>query len=276
MTTLSVAIMAHPKRAEFIPELEAALDRPAKVIWDEKNDRWDTGRRAMLAYDPAADAHLVVQDDAIVARDLVAGLEQALGHVPDRSPLCAYIGTVRPWPTAVAQLVKATREDTSWIVMRQLNWGVAVAVPVPLIDEMIAWCDRRPDVANYDKRMSRWFEHQRLDVWYPWPSLVDHRDSPSLVPGRHGGRHAHRFIGADASALEQRWDGDVMRLVPLARGGERRERPSAVELVNVHTGKRRRVPVGTAERLTKLGCWVPADEAQTCPSCGAISARESE
>lgn len=218
----SVAIMAHRKRAAFIPELEAALDRPAPVVWDQQNDRWDTGRRAMLAFDPECDYHLVVQDDAVVCRDLVAGVERALPHIAAGSPMALYIGTVRPWPTAIKQLVAATRADTSWITMGQLNWGVAVAVATRHIPTMIEWCDKRADVANYDKRMSRWFEHQGIRVWYPWPSLVDHRDSPSLVVGRRGGRFAHRFIGVDRSALDQRVDGEMMELVPLQRGGEPR------------------------------------------------------
>jgi hypothetical protein len=202
---ISVAVMAHPSRDAFIPDLLAALDRPAEVVWDQKQDRWDTGRRAMLAYDPAATHHLVVQDDAIVCRDLVAGLEQAVNHVPEGVPLCLYIGTVRPKPQAVAQLVKAAAA-TSWIVMDSLYWGVGVVVPTRHIDTMIAWCDQRTRVANYDLRMSRWFEAQRIPVWYPWPSLVEHRDSPSLVPGRTAQRHARQFIGADVSALDQPWD----------------------------------------------------------------------
>lgn len=59
---LSVAVMAHPARAAFVDELTGLLDRPAKVVWDERQDRWDTGRRAMLAYDPACTHHLVVLD----------------------------------------------------------------------------------------------------------------------------------------------------------------------------------------------------------------------
>ena len=32
---LSAAVMAHPKRADMVTELQAALDRPVKVVWDE-------------------------------------------------------------------------------------------------------------------------------------------------------------------------------------------------------------------------------------------------
>ena len=57
------------------------------------------------------------------------------------------------------------------------------------------------------------FEAEDIPVWYPWPSLVDHRESPSLVPGRgHSGRVAHQFIGVDTSALTIDFSGSVLRL----------------------------------------------------------------
>jgi hypothetical protein len=64
--TLSVAIMAHPKRAALVDGILARLDRDdVPVIWDEQGSRWDTGRRAMLAYDPSCTHHVVIQDDII-------------------------------------------------------------------------------------------------------------------------------------------------------------------------------------------------------------------
>lgn len=215
---VSVAIMAHRKREAFIPQLLAKLDRPAQVVWDERDERWDTGRRAMLAYDPDATHHLVVQDDAIIPRDLVSGLELGLQYVPAGSPLCLYAGRGRPFRAAVQQLVDRAGRGTSWLTMSQLHWGVGIVMPTELIGPMVAWCDERTDVPNYDKRISRWCQHRRLTVYYPWPSLVDHRDSPSLVEGRgSAGRRAHRFIGADASALEHSYDGKTVTIPALSR-----------------------------------------------------------
>lgn len=210
---VSVAIMAHPRRAAFVPELQAKLDREATVMWDDgANSRWGTGRRALLAYDPDATHHLVVQDDAVIPRDLVAGLEQALHHTPGDVPVCLYVGKVRPYRELVTEYVRQAGNAASWLVMDRLNWGVAVAVPTRMIDDLVAWCDRGR-IPNYDSRMSQWFEAEGIPVWYPWPSLVDHRESPSLVPGRgHAGRTAHRFIGADASALDIDYSGQVLRL----------------------------------------------------------------
>jgi len=218
---VGVAVMAHPRREAFIPELLDALDRPAEVVFDTRNDRWDTGRRSMLAYrnDPDATHWLVVQDDAIVCRDLVAGIESALAHVPPRTPLCLYVGKLTPFAPAVAALAaQATQDGVSWLSMDSMHWGVGIVMPVELIAPMVQWGDTAgAAVPNYDKRISRWLGGQGIQTFYPWPSLVDHRDSPSLVPGRRGGRgrSAHRFLGTDGSALDVDWSGPTIHVNAL-------------------------------------------------------------
>lgn len=225
--TLSVAIMAHRQRAQFIPPLldRLGLDDGA-VVWDERGDRWHTGRRSMLAYDTEASHHLVVQDDAVVPRDLVAGVTQALGRVPADSPMCLYIGKTRKFWTAMARSGLQAPRTPAWLAMGQIHWGVGIVMPTHLIEPMVAWGDQHPEVENYDKRLSRWCEHKGLTVYYPWPSLVDHRESPSLVQGRQArGRRAQRFIGADASAAGRNWELPVVHIPPFTVGTPRRRRP---------------------------------------------------
>lgn len=201
MTKLSVSVMAHRKRERFIPPL---LDRLGigddRVVWDRRDDRWDTGRRSMLAHDPDATHHLVVQDDALVPHDLIAGVEQALTRIPDGSPMCLYLSrwtrfwNARPEPP----------QERAWLTMHHIHFGQAIVMPVPLISTVIGWGDRRPEIANYDIRLGRWFAENKVPVWYPWPSWVDHRESPSLVPGRPSrNRHARWWIGQDASVLDE-------------------------------------------------------------------------
>jgi hypothetical protein len=101
--------------------------------------------------------------------------------------------------------------------MHTLNWGPLIVVPTSSIEEMIRYCDPLTQIANYDRRLSRYWEIGRhLPVWYTWPSLVDHRDGPSLIPGRSGAHHragvgsriARKFL--EGSALEAEWDGPVV------------------------------------------------------------------
>lgn len=210
---LSVSIMAHKKRAEFIPELVERLGvTEDNVVWDKINNRWDTGRRAWEAIDQSADYGMVIQDDAIVSRDLIPGLEEALNYIPEKAIGCPFIGTRRPMANRVEQAVKeAKRTRTSWVRMPSLNWGIAIILPTKIINEMLPWCDRQA-YPNYDRRIGRYC----VDViGYPtyctWPSLVDHREVPSLV-GHGAGRIAHSFLGEDSSALDVDWSQGVVTM----------------------------------------------------------------
>lgn len=205
---LSAAVMAHPSRAPLVDELLGWLDRPVEVVWDRRSDRWDTGRRAQLAYDPQATHHLVVQDDAIVPPDLCAGLERALLYTPPDAALCLYIGRVRPHAGRIARAVQRAN-GCSWITMRDLHWGVGIVLPTPIIEACIKTQDRAVSIAQYDRRISRWLVQQRIPVWYPWPSLVEHRDTMSLI-GHGEGRHAHEFLGRETSVLDADWSGPVL------------------------------------------------------------------
>lgn len=206
--TVSVAIMAHPSRAAYVAELQGKLDRPATVVWDEKQDRIDTGTRALLAGSPDATHHMVIQDDAIPLKDLVAGVEKILNN-PRFSkdiPLCLYAGNVGTFTRHFNRQWKSS--PFSWLLMQGMNWGVAVVIPrlelVPLVNFMLKPERREP---QYDLRISRYFEFRRIKVWYPIPSLVDHRHGPSLLEGHGEGRHAWKFLGEEASALDFDFDG---------------------------------------------------------------------
>lgn len=204
---VSLAIMGHPSRMELVMDLKRVLPN-AEIAMDERNDRWDTGRRAMLAYDPECAWHIVVQDDAILCRDFIAGAERALTAAGDH-PVAFYTGRVRPNEHLVNRMVSyAQLLDRSWLAMKGPWWGVSVGIPTDRIEAMVEWCDQRTEIANYDTRMARYFEHVGIDCYYTMPSLVDHRPHdqiPSLVPGRNGrGRVAHWFIGG-ASPLEVDW-----------------------------------------------------------------------
>jgi hypothetical protein len=204
---LSVAVMAHPKREHYIPSLLKALDFPKTVvIWDQKNDRWDTGRRSLLAYDHIATHHLVIQDDAWPAPDLIDALHCYGPYVPARCPISLYTGNVGRF---LRKMNAMTRPDTSWMIMPGINWGPGLVIPTRHINDLVTFCDHRPE-PNYDLRISRYFEKQQIKCWYTLPSLVEHRDGPSLVPGRNGGRQAWKFI--KGSALDFDPSGPVARV----------------------------------------------------------------
>lgn len=225
MVSLSAQIMAHPSREAMVDTLLASLDRPVGVTWDRVNDRHDTGVRALEAHDPDATHHLVLQDDTLPCRDLLAGIEKALGHVPEGCPASFYIGRVRPFRKAVEKAVTHAGEDASWVVMDGIYWGPAICVPTKVLPELTEWF-RGPGkrVTNYDRRVSRWFEKQALRCWYSWPSLVDHQGDESIVWDRTAVRRAHRFHGATSSALDVGWDGAVVEMSRTGRLDVQRQR----------------------------------------------------
>ena len=213
---LSAAVMAHPVREPQVLELLGALDREVPVSWDtagppssDPRQRWRNGRRAWEMHDPDADWHMVIQDDALVVPDLLAGLEAALEHVPPEAIVCPYVGTKRPHKARVNAAVKiATEQGARWLSMRSLNWGVAIVAPVESIDRMLEWCDTQT-LMSYDKRIGVYYRDVLgWRTWYPFPSLVDHREGPSICGHSHSGRVAHRMH--TGSALEVDWSGPVL------------------------------------------------------------------
>lgn len=210
--TLSAAIMAHPSRAAMVDELVASLDRPVKVVLDEINDRHDTGIRAIEAFDPSASHHLVLQDDGVVPRDLLAGIERALRYIPQDEPMCLYTGKVKPFANEIRQAVRRAGDAASWLTMQGIYWGPGIVLPTAHIPELSIWY-RGPEgsrVTNYDRRVSTWYALRKATVWYPWPCLVEHREGASLVKGHGEGRHAHSFLGTERSALDVDWTRGVV------------------------------------------------------------------
>lgn len=224
---VSASIMAHPDREPMVAEILAALDRPAPVAWDAegppsgKGDRvWRTARSAWEMFDPGADFHVLIQDDALVCRDYLAGLERALVHVPECALVSTYLGKGRNVPVRWNRMAeKAQATGSSWVRSYTLMWGVSVVVPTVMIPKMIEWCDRKAGMPD-DMRVGRWFQRQKIDTWYTWPSLVDHRPAPSLTKHRQVERVAvHHHEG---SALELDWSGPtVMDPMIIRRRGPR-------------------------------------------------------
>lgn len=215
---LSAAIMAHPVRQESAEQVQSSLDRHVPIIYDEnpvpsadKLQRWAVGRRCWEAHDPAADWHLVLQDDVLISQNLLAGLERALGELGPEGLVSAYTGTGRPDQSNVRRAIAhADRNGHSWMSTRSLNWGPAIILPTFVIPDMLDWCEdhirrNKPPRSNYDYALGVYARDELgYRTWYTVPSLVEHRDLPSLVGHDTGPKRvAHRFH--DGDALEIDW-----------------------------------------------------------------------
>jgi hypothetical protein len=212
---ISVAIMAHPKRRDFVAELVDQLDRVPVIVWDQKDEEWDTGRRSLLCFDPAASHHLVIQDDAIPCRELVAGIESAVANTREH-PVGLYLGHKNPERSTITYSFDAAlAAGASWLEMEGPWWGVGVVFPTAHIPAMVAWGDQHTEYENFDMRLGAFYRREHIRCWYTVPSLVDHRpesENPPLLDGHYGNRVAHRFLGVDRSALEIEWQDTAAKL----------------------------------------------------------------
>lgn len=207
--------MAHPDRAPAVAELTAALGQEVPIHWDPEGppsgagDRvWRVARKAWEMADPAAAYHVLIQDDALVCPDFLAGVERALQAVPGDVVVSPYLGSGRTVPLRWGQMAqKANTIGASWIVSGRVMWGVCLILPTPRIPEMIKWCDRKSGMPD-DMRVGAWAVRHDIDVWYTWPSLVDHGAEPSLTKHRHTERVARRHH--QGSALDLDWSGPVV------------------------------------------------------------------
>lgn len=194
--SMSVSVMGHPSRQHFIDLLLPQLPG-AEVVLDRIGDRWDTGRRALLAHvGTGSEWSLIVQDDALLCRDFLPAAQKAAQAAGER-PVSLYIGSLRPHQRTIRPALKEARKTrTPWIACRGPYWGVGLVIPTAHIPDLVAWSDKLRNIHNYDRRIERWYTRQRIACWYTVPSLVDHRpvaENPSLVKGRDGDRRAHYF-----------------------------------------------------------------------------------
>lgn len=230
---ISASIMAHPDREPQVNILTDFLDRLVPIHWDDEGkpsgnaDRvWRTARGGWNLADPDADWHVLLQDDARPCRDFLAGLERALAFVPQDAVVSGYLGTGRNVPIRWEAMARAA--DTAgacWVRSTKLMWGVCIALPVPLIPEMVEYADRRARVPD-DMRVAGWAEKTGRQVWYTWPSLVDHLPVPSLTKHKARERVARRWHSG--SALEIDWTGHAVTDPMLARRNPDRSGPSRV------------------------------------------------
>lgn len=179
---LSVAVMAHPRRAHYFSHLEEHLPGASWFIDENSDGPWPNAQRAWRSYDPGAAFHVVIQDDALVCRDFRARAEAVLTK-PTRA-YSFYYGQNSARAHTAARLARSARTGTS----RRLYWGVAIALPVHLIDPMLEWTetrrvkmDREWGNRRADSRVGRYLLKFGILVDYPLPCLIDHRNGSSLI-----------------------------------------------------------------------------------------------
>ena len=207
---VSFTVMAHPKREQWAVGLARQLD--CNITWDEKNDRHDTGLRAIKAYDSSADYHCVVQDDAILAEGFADALPLILQYPEPGCPVGLYYGAKDSTNSLHAQAISYALDNGGrWLVRKGPVWGPAIVYPTDNISPLIDYFEDSI-VENYDRRVMSFYQSQGILCWYSVPSLVDHRQegNQSLCGHDRGIRQARVFCGPQ-NALEVDWSGPVVK-----------------------------------------------------------------
>lgn len=187
MVSISVTVMAHPKRRAAAEALHKKLTQypftEATITFDTNNVEWDTGERSMRRGIGRADWHLVVQDDAILTPDLFDNLQGIIAALPTRSVVSLYTGRVRPLAERVSLAVDAAVDGT-FLNHHMMMWGVAILIPADHIEPMLDYIsDPKYSDTAYDVRIGIFYQRNRLPIYYTMPSLVDHDDDLGSLIG---------------------------------------------------------------------------------------------
>lgn len=167
---LSIIIMAHPKRKQYVPYLLSKLGPDAKVVFDEKNNLWDTCRRSWLATDRDSDYTLIIQDDALVCNNFI---EKAKEFLKEDFVYSFYAGDL-----LANRIEKAKAENKQLVFSDMIVNEIALCMKTKHVENMVKYCDERN--AQNDHLISTWAFINRKRIAYTVPSLIDHRDEKSI------------------------------------------------------------------------------------------------
>lgn len=202
MDEITATVMAHPKRKQqaekLLSELKMYSFMEVSIVYDEINEEWHTGKRALEAGIGKGKWHVVIQDDAVLTPQFYENLVASIKALNYSTLISLYTGTARPIPQRVKAAVDAM-PDGSFLRAYQLYWGVGIVIPTTHIAPMLEFIE---DVElQYDNKIGEFYCRQGLPVYYTVPSLVDHDDDIDTLLDGHGRhispepRKAHRLAG---------------------------------------------------------------------------------
>jgi hypothetical protein len=173
--SVSINIMAHPKRKEFIPYLKQKLgDVP--VVWDRDNDVWDTRCRALQAHlKKGCRWSLTIQDDCFITDNFLEKVGRFIEQHPESESFNFYF-----WNREERIVRDALRDG--FYRTSGMKSGLAICIRTSLIPELLNYWEGEERLYRHDDtRISEFLEKNKIPTIYPVPSLVQHRDEKSLI-----------------------------------------------------------------------------------------------
>jgi hypothetical protein len=207
MTRVSVGIQHHPARPQALARLQEQLP-DADVVSDPAPDGETSSYRSYrhaLEQTPSWATHrAVIQDDAVVCVDFMAGLPRAIAAYPHRL-ICLCV-TQHAGINAEAVRI-ASHRGKAWTDMSPLvPWIPAIALvwPAWMADDFAHWTPPPLPIALPRESdatiIASYCQHRDIVPLATVPSMVEHPDDmPSLLAGELGsGRQAEVYTGASA------------------------------------------------------------------------------
>lgn len=214
-SSVSLAVVGHPDRQELVNGLTKSV-KPDCLSMD--TDGIGCGRNHLnaiaQAYGHAVEHYkkwiVVLEDDAVPVPNFRREIETALRHSPTKL-VSFYLGINHPIQYQY-DISKAVKANTSWLIHPYMRHAVGYAIGIEYVESL------RQTVTGLveqnwapDDAMSEYAKSTKHLVSYTNPSLVDHKDLPSVIKNRtHLGvpvtaqplaRKAHRF------GIRDIWDG---------------------------------------------------------------------
>jgi hypothetical protein len=177
----SVSIMAFHTREPFFNYLKGvfgddvpfAIDDGSKGIWKNCSDAW-------RLYDPKAEYHIVIQDDAIIGKDFFS---KVMDIITKKEKDGDFIFSFYADQMMGAKVTAARNRKRDCVISGMIFNEVALCMKTKHISDMIKWCDERGSETDQD--IWKWAHLRRIKILYPIPSLIDHRPGESIFRERY-------------------------------------------------------------------------------------------
>jgi len=207
---LSVAIMAHPKRKDRVPEILRRLGPHTEthVSWDpESKGILFNAIEAWGSMPTHATHHLVLADDAVLCRDFYVGAVRAIRHRPQ--------DTIQFYANEMA-IEAARAKGRAWARASSGLWGLAICLERRVVQALMPLfqaelkASATPKKLHDDKIITDFHKRVKKTMWSTVPSLAEHGCPEDSLLGHKNNTHlgqgrARWFVGEDQSALEIDW-----------------------------------------------------------------------
>lgn len=161
---ISIALMCHVSRVEFIPYLKSKLGECKVFIDDGHLGVKKNSIRCWASFDKTADYHLVIQDDAIICEDFFGRCKK---YLDSKKEIVSFFMSKR-------LKEENLEEDENFFYRNWLTGAVGLAIKTEYIPELLSFMNSQR-MNNDDTIIANFFKKKGIKISYSKPSLVDHR-----------------------------------------------------------------------------------------------------